>query len=300
MTAFDLIPLWMVLLGSVISMVAFIEVGFKLASNMKGKPVKAQTAQVRAIMGASLGLLAFMLAFSFSMAQRHFEVRTQSFMLEVNAISSAYRGTDLLDDVTRPVAKNLLRQFVAIRMEMIQLQGDSSMTRVLELVKESIRLHDRLWSLAESSMENPENSESTGIFSQSVLAMINAQDARLQAVLYNRISPVIWITLFVMALLSMMIMGYQAGLTGARSGIATWTLAVTFSVVMALVMDLDRPNQRLFSMNQQMMVELHNRMQADTRVQQNKPEPAHPPVAPDLNANATSPLNPAHQLYAIV
>ncbi len=264
MTAFDLIPLWMVLLGSVISLVAFIEVGIKLGSNIKGKTVKAQTAQVRAIMGASLGLLAFMLAFSFSMAQRHFEVRTQSFMLEVSAISSAYRGADLLDDATRPVARNLLRQFVAIRMEMMQLKSDpDGMTKVFELVKDSDRLHDSLWSLAESSMEDSENSESTGIFSQSVLAMINAQDARLQAVLFNRISPVIWFTLFIMALMSMIIMGYQAGLTGARSGIATWTLAVTFSVVMALVMDLDRPNQSLFSMNQQLMVDLHNRMAVD-------------------------------------
>jgi len=263
MTAFDLIPLWLVLLGSVISMVALIEVGIKLGSNIKGKPVKAQTAQVRAIMGASLGLLAFMLAFSFSMAQRHFEVRTQSFMLEVSAISSAYRGADLLDSAARPVARNLLQQFVAIRMKMMNLQGESNMTQVFEMVKDSERLHDKLWSLAEFSMEDSENRESTGIFSQSVLAMINAQDARLQAVLFNRISPVIWVTLYVMALLSMLIMGYQAGLTGARSGIATWSLAVTFSVVMALVMDLDRPNQSLFSMNQQLMIDLHNRMAAD-------------------------------------
>ena len=263
MTAFDLIPLWMVLLGSVISMVVFIEIGIKLGSNIKGKPVKAQAAQVRAIMGASLGLLAFMLAFSFSMAQRHFEARTQSYMLEVSAISSAYRGADLLDNATRPVARNLLQQFVAIRTEMMRLQGESRMTRLFELVKDSERLHDRLWSLAEFSMENPENRESTGIFSQSVLAMINAQDARLQAALFNRISPVIWVTLFVIAMLSMLVMGYQAGLTGSRSGIATWTLAVTFSVVMAVVMDLDRPNQSLFNMNQQLMVELHNRMEAN-------------------------------------
>ena len=263
MTEFDLIPLWLVLLGSVVFLVAFIEVGIKLGSNIKGKTVKAQTAQVRAIMGASLGLLAFMLAFSFSMAQRHFEVRTQSFMLEVNAISSAYRGADLLDNATRPVARNLLQQFVAIRMEMIQLSGNSDMSKLFELVKDSDRLHDKLWSVAESAMEDSENSESTGIFSQSVLAMIIAQDARLQAVLFNRISPVIWFTLYVMALMSMIIMGYQAGLTGARSGIATWTLAITFSVVMALVMDLDRPNQSLFSMNQQLMVDLHNRMAED-------------------------------------
>jgi hypothetical protein len=244
-------------------MVAFIEVGIKLGSNIKGKPIKAQTAQVRAIMGASLGLLAFMLAFSFSMAQRHFEVRTQSFMLEVTAISSAYRGADLLDNSARPAARGFLQQFVAIRLEMMQLTDGNDMSKVFELIKDSNRLHDSLWSLAEASMEDPDSAESTGIFSQSVLAMINAQDARLQAVLFNRISPVIWITLYIMALLSMIIMGYQAGLTGARSGIATWSLAVTFSVVMALVMDLDRPNQSLFSLNQQLMVDLHSKMTAD-------------------------------------
>jgi hypothetical protein len=116
-------------------------------------------------------------------------------------------------------------------MDMMQLKGSTDMSKLLELVKDSDRLHDSLWSLAESAMEDSVNSQSTGIFSQSVLAMINAQDARLQAVLFNRISPVIWFT--------------------------------TFSVVMALVMDLDRPNQSLFSMNQQLMVDLHNRMAAD-------------------------------------
>lgn len=267
MNAVDQIPLWLILFGSVFLLVAFIEIGLKLGSGIKGKPVKAQTAQVRAIMGASLGLLAFMLAFSFSMAQRHYEGRTQSFMLDVNAISSAYRGADLLDDTTRQVAKNLLRQFVKIRLEMMEItdSGDARMATMFQLVKDSERLHDNLWSLAESSMENVENTASTGIFSQSVLAMINAQDARLQAALFNRISPAIWITLYIMALLSMIVMGYQAGLTGSRSGIATWTLAITFSVVMSLVMDLDRPNQSLFSMNQQLMIDLHNRITSDEK-----------------------------------
>jgi hypothetical protein len=64
-----------------------------------------------------------------------------------------------------------------------------------------------------------------------------------------------------MSLLSMTVMGYQAGLTGTRSGLATWTLALTFSAVMTLVTDLDRPNMTLFEMNQSLMVELENRMQ---------------------------------------
>ena len=61
----------------------------------------------------------------------------------------------------------------------------------------------------------------------------------------------------------MIVMGYQAGLTGTRSSLATWTLAITFSAVMALVTDLDRPNMSLFQMNQGLMVELENRMVED-------------------------------------
>jgi len=265
MDAIDQIPLWLILFGAVASMVIFIEVGFMLGTGKSAKPVKAQTAQVRALMGASLGLLAFMLAFSFSMAQQHFETRTQAYMLEISAIDSAFRGADLLDDAGRNTARGLLKQFAKLRLETSKAADESDMSRVIEMVRESERLHDMLWSVAESAMENAEQKDEVGIFAQSVIAMINAHDARLQATLFNRISPVIWITLFLMALLSMIVMGYQAGLTGARSSIATWALAVAFSAVLTLVTDLDRPTMSLFKMNQQLMVELYNRMSGDEK-----------------------------------
>jgi hypothetical protein len=135
------------------------------------------------------------------------------------------------------------------------------METVVKMVRESELIHDQLWAIAESSMEGQGDGQDTGIFAQSVLAMIDAHDARLQAALFNRISPIIWFTLFLMSLLSMIVMGYQAGLTGTRSSLATWTLAITFSAVMTLITDLDRPNMTLFQMNQSLMVELENRME---------------------------------------
>ena len=72
--------------------------------------------------------------------------------------------------------------------------------------------------------------------------------------------PIIWITLIVMSFLSMIVMGYQAGLTGKRSMLATWTLAITFAVVLTLVADLDQPQMKLFKMNQTLMTELNNRI----------------------------------------
>jgi hypothetical protein len=81
--------------------------------------------------------------------------------------------------------------------------------------------------------------------------------------MFNRISPVIWLTLLLMSFLSMIVMRYQAGLTGTRSGLATWTLAITFAAVMTLVTDLDRSRMSLFKMNESLMVELQNRINQD-------------------------------------
>jgi hypothetical protein len=261
MNFLDQVPIFLVLLLATLTQVLFIEFGFRFGKTQKSAPNKSQMAQVRAIMGASLGLLAFMLAFSFSMAQKHFEQRTGAYMMEVSAIDSAFRGADLIPADVKGEAKDILVNFAKLRLELTRAAKNAEMEELIEMVRESERMHDQLWSIAESSMEGSGDGEDTGIFAQSVLAMINAHDARLQAALFNRISPVIWLTLFLMSLLSMIVMGYQAGLTGTRSGLATWTLAITFSAVMTLITDLDRPNMTLFQMNQELMVELENRMQ---------------------------------------
>jgi len=262
MNPLDSLPLVLVLVLATLTQVFFIELGFRYGIRKGGtKAVKNQMAQVRAIMGASLGLLAFMLAFSFSMAQQHFEQRTQAYMLEVSAIDSAFRGADLIPADSRDEAKSVLIQFAEGRLALTKAAKEGDFDQVIQMVRESERMHDRLWKIAESAMEGSGGGEDTGIFAQSVLAMINAHDQRLQAALFNRVSPIIWLTLFLMSLLSMVVMGYQAGLTGHRSGLATWTLAITFSAVMTLITDLDRPNMTLFQMNQGLMVELDNRMQ---------------------------------------
>jgi hypothetical protein len=264
MNPLDQISLLGILAIAIILQLLFIEVGFRYGQNKRGGGHKAQMAQVRAIMGASLGLLAFMLAFSFSMAQQHFEERSRAYMMEVSAIDSAFRGADLLDDDARDLAQDTLEQFARLRIATVEAGRASDTDRVVEMIRESERMHDLLWALAESSMEGGSGSEKTGMFAQAVLAMINAHDARLQAAFFNRISPVIWMTLLLMALLAMVVMGYQAGLTGTRSTLATWTLAVAFAAVIALITDLDRPGMRLFHLNQQLMVELEDRMERQT------------------------------------
>jgi hypothetical protein len=88
------------------------------------------------------------------------------------------------------------------------------------------------------------------------------QTQRVQAALVNRIPVIIWLTLYFTALMSMIVVGYQAGLTEKRSPIATFSLALAFSAVMMLIMDLDRPLQSLFALDVTVMKQLANFMQS--------------------------------------
>jgi hypothetical protein len=73
-------------------------------------------------------------------------------------------------------------------------------------------------------------------------------------------------TLYLMAALSMTIMGYQTGLTDRRSPVATVTLAIAFSAVIILITDLDRPIMSYFDINDQLLVDLYEYMEADLRL----------------------------------
>ncbi len=259
----DDIPLAWYLVVTLGVMLAFIELGFWLGRVHTSKSYKPQMAQVRAIMGASLGLVAFMLAFGFGMGQAHFEARTQAYVLEVNAVKSAYLTADLLTPEDRAEARRLLHEFVANRVRTQDVVNAGKLEEAWALIVESEAIHDRLWDVAQAERTRAPDSSDTERFAQAVLDMMVAHNERLEATIYNRIAPIIWLTLFMMAVLAMVVMGYQGGLTGTRSRVATWTLAFTFSAVMMLITDLDRPRMALFSMNDQIMVDLKAHMERD-------------------------------------
>jgi uncharacterized membrane protein YjgN (DUF898 family) len=109
---FDLVPIWLMLIGTILVLVFFIELGFRLGKKAQSTAKKAQTSQVRAIMGAGLGLLAFMLAFTFSTAQSHYEARVQHLVEEARIVRNTFIQANLLQEPRRTEAKILLKDYV--------------------------------------------------------------------------------------------------------------------------------------------------------------------------------------------
>jgi hypothetical protein len=261
----DSIPLWLVFTGGLSMMLLAVEAGHVLGTHWPGRQSKQQPSQVRSLMGAGLGLVAFMLAIGFSIAQSHFEARSQAFLEEVSATAAAYMASGLLTPEEEDSARDVLRQFVSSRVQLIKGATTLDNKAVWRLIETGESIEEQLWQLAQTEDSPAGDSNGQRMFAEAVLRMIDANEQRKQATLYNRISPVIWLTLMLIAVLGMLVTGYQAGLSEARSRIATWALALTFAMVMALVIDLDRPRMTLFEVNQQQMIDLQDYIEAHTR-----------------------------------
>jgi hypothetical protein len=268
---FDLIPIWALLLGTILIMVLFIEYGFRLGKKAQAGSKKAQAAQVRAIMGAGLGLLAFMLAFTFATAQSHFEARVQSLAEEARIARNAFMQADLLAEPRRSQAKQLLKDYIELRSDSRTFKGPGVAEQLAELLRTSEHIQQKLWLIAAQSDKQAKDKQvgvkGNDLFMVSVLALTDIHYTRLHSAVMNRIPFTIWMTLYLMAILSMIIMGYQAGLTGRRSPVATMTLAVAFSAVIILITDLDRPIMSFFEINKQLLVDLNEYMEADLRLE---------------------------------
>lgn len=248
----------------IVLMVLFIEIGFHIGRRPQVVRAKAQHSQVRAIMGAALGLTAFMLAFTFATAQSHYETRVRAMLEETRMANDAFLQAEFMPEPDRGEARRLLRRYMGDRLAIHDLARQGRMEEVLPLVERAEELHHALWELAAQrtrlDVREGETTQLRDPFMQSVIGLMDMHSSRLEAVMLNRIPYVIWATLYLTGALAMLIMGYQAGLVGKRSPFATMTLAFIFAAVMMLITDLDRPFMSLFDINDRVVQNTVDRM----------------------------------------
>ncbi len=250
----DFIPLWAFFLATLGIVLLSIEVGFRLARARRAE--LEHEPSVASMVAASLGLLAFLLAFTFGLAASRFDVRRQVLLQEVNAIGTTYLRTAMIPEPHRTETRKLLREYVDARLEGIR-SG-----RIDEAIRRSEELHGLLWAHAAALGEQSPNSIVVGLFIQSLNEVIDLHATRVMAVKRSRIPGVIWIALFAITALAMAEMGYQSGLAGGRRPLATPALALAFAAVMLLIGDLDRPGEGSIRVSQQSMEELRASMNA--------------------------------------
>lgn len=249
----DRFPLWALLPITVGIALLSAEVGYRLARYRRLRSQDEKESPVGSMVGATLGLLAFMLAFTFSLASSRYEARRQVLLSESNAIGTCYLRAGLLAEPMGTEARNLLREYVDVRLEGVQPgKLDQAMAK-------SEEIHRRLWAVATAQAEK-ERTVITSLFIQSLNEVIDLHATRVMAGMRSRVPGIIWIVLYLLAILAWVMLGYHTGLVKSTRTIAVVAMVLGFSLVMYLIADLDRPGQGLMKTSQESMIDLRRSM----------------------------------------
>jgi hypothetical protein len=253
----DSLPLWAVFGITVVLIFLAVETGFRVGRWRRRRAEPEKETPVGTVVAASLGLLAFLLAFTFGMAASRFDARQTLVIDEANALGTTYLRAALLPEPHRTEIRKLLRDYVDLRLEAVQ-RG-----MVGPALARSKKLQGRLWAQAVIVGEkNP--TPVTALFIQSLNQVIDLHAEWVEIGMRHRVPLTIWGALYFMAILAMAEVGYHAGLSSTTRTPATLALVVMFSGVLWLIADLDRPQEGLLRACQQAMIDLQKSLTTAT------------------------------------
>jgi prepilin signal peptidase PulO-like enzyme (type II secretory pathway) len=242
-------------LAFLLLMIAATEAGFHLGRKSEAGTPDNTKSQISAVENAILGILALLLGFTMFMVVARFEARKQLVLDEANAIGTAYLRTALLPAPEGSEIASLLRQDIDVR---VQYGTASSDLAPLEgLNAQTTRLQNELWARAVEYGKNDPNPMRTGLLLQSLNQVIDLESAQRMAFQNSVPKSVIYVN-GIVGLLAAMLVGYTFGLNGRRQIFPTFVLAVAITLVLALIIDLDRPRSGFIRVSQQPMIDLQH------------------------------------------
>ncbi len=208
-------------------------------------------ADISTLTGAALGLLALLLAFSFSLALSRYDVRRTMVLEEANAIGSTANFALMLPEPAQKPILGLLRDYAGVRIGFGVPFDPSKLERD---TARSVELQTKLWLQAMAVTAAAPRSLPAYRFVASLNEMNNIHERRLTALRYH-VPGLVMLMLVGVAMVAMGFTGYHAGVTGSRRPVATLMMSLTVAVVIMLVIDLDRPNRGLIRVPVQPLID---------------------------------------------
>jgi hypothetical protein len=256
----DHIPLWGVFFLTVICVFIAISIGTILGLRISRRPDHEKEAPLGTVVGSSLALVGFMLAFSFGITAQIFQSRRQLLLDEVNAIGTTYLRAGMLAEPHGSDIRKLLREYVDLRVSLAKESMNQNPEKFQDTISYSETLQDKIWSHAVELSKTDRSSIIDGLFINSLNQMIDLQTSRVTTASY-RLPKIIWYAIYFITIISMFMVGYQTGLSGKSNHKVGIMLALTFSTVLFLMVDLDRASEGYFRLSQKPMFELQKKLQ---------------------------------------
>lgn len=211
---------------------------------------------------AVLGMLGFILVFAFGIVYNRFDSRKELIREEANLIRTAWLRSDFLPESDRIEATKMFREYITVRLNAV-LSND------IEKVKSSLvvsnNIQHQLWEMAVRNGFKDMNSDVAALYIESLNEMINIHAMRIAVGLHAKIPMFIWFFLYVLIVLGMFSLGYNSAIKMAsRKSWLSPVMIITFSMMIMLILLLDRTESAYIPVSQQPLIDLlswmgHNR-----------------------------------------
>jgi hypothetical protein len=253
-------PIWLIGCGLLVLLLLAIEVGSRIGARESARRKEEGTVDLGPIQGAILGLLGLLLAFTYSLAASRQDARRELVVREANAIGTAYLRAGLLPEPYRRDLQSVLRKYVDSRIVPDEVVQDP--IKLAEAVRRSELVLQTLWPAAGRSIESRTPTPLDALMFQALNEVIDLHTDRLAAFEYRIPEVILWL-LFTVATIAMAMTGFGDGLSGHRSLVLTFTLAVLVAAVIVVILDLDHPRRGFIRVSQRPLIQLRDSLQVD-------------------------------------
>jgi hypothetical protein len=241
----SMLPIWLICLVVVVMLISGHEVGVRLRRRVGREAERGESVEKIGgnYLGASLGLLALLVGFSFSMAVDRYTVQRALVSEEADAISTTWRRLETLQEPDRTRLSQALWPYVEAR------EAFSSAVTPDELRAAEARtdeLQTEFWSeiVGSAGADSPSG---RAVF-DATNTMFNVAATR-RAALESSIPRPILSALLLYAIIAAGLMGYSHPVT-RRFVLASTIQFFLLSLAFGLILDLDRPRTGLVEVSQ--------------------------------------------------
>jgi hypothetical protein len=207
------------------------EIGYLLGRRAGPRPEREG---VGVLVGAILGLLAFVLALTLSFSNTRFIERRQGTLVEANAIGTAWLRAKAID---HPRAAEIARQietYTTLRADFVRASHEEAAIEAMNT--HSAALQTEIWGHLAALVRDRADPVVASLMASLNEAFDAATAVRFA---FSFTMPVgLFVLLIGMALISMMALGFQLGLRGNPHRILATLLTLTWTLVIVEILDL--------------------------------------------------------------
>ena len=252
---FSILPLWVVYVIAILIIIISIRAGITFARWRIKYHMSDNDSAVNTMVGATLGLLTFILAFTFSSSSSRFDSRKQFLLDEVNAIETSWLRAGLMEQPYSDKLQRALVEYTEVRFWHIE-----NPDKPMETIAKSEKIQNQIWSLiTEMNSQNVGKDEINAILIEAVNDMFDLQTKRISKGIIDHIPDLIWIALYSLIILAMFEVGYLMGKSDKSNWALILALAMSFSVILIIIVDLDS-YKGFTALNQQAMYDMYDRI----------------------------------------